>query len=130
MNKKTRYEYYKKWRNDNPGKTHEYYMNRKEKGETGYDAEYYAANKEDFKQRQYKSNEKNKEKRKAYSKAYYLKNREKMLAQAKAYQKLKKYECELSDIIPNQIIKNGEEIYDEETKTFKKIKKDDEKDND
>jgi hypothetical protein len=83
MSKEERVEYNKQWRMMHPEKSVEYYENRKERGQTGYDPEYYAANIEEFKQRQYKSNEKHKEKRTAYLKEYYQKNKEKMILQQK-----------------------------------------------
>jgi len=89
---KKRAAYNKEWRKNNPGKTKEYYLNKKKKGLTGYDPDYYAANVEEFKERQYKSNEKHKEKRKAYLKEYYQKNREKMLNYMKDYNEQKKIE--------------------------------------
>jgi len=100
----------KEWRDANPDKMEQYMQTQKEAGNKGYNKEYYAANVEAFKQRQYKSNAKHKEKRQAYYKAYYIKNKEKLLK----YQKDLRESKEAA-----HVLKNGIEKYDPKTKTFK-----------
>lgn len=92
MNKEQRREYNKKWKAANPEKIKAYRATQKAKGNCNYNAKYYAANKEAFRDRQYKSNEKNKEKHDAYMKAYYAKNKAKINAASKAYYMKKKIE--------------------------------------
>ena len=96
MTSEEKRDYNQNWRDNNRDKMKQYYLNQKEKahekGETLYNAEYYAKNVEEIKQRQYKSNDKHKEKRKAYHKEYYAKNKEKLLAYMKEYNEQKKIE--------------------------------------
>ena len=93
MNKEEKLKEYKRnWDLANKDKLQQYSLTQKEKGNKDYKAEYYAANKEMFKEIQYKSNKKHKEKRKQYLKDYYLKNKEKMYEQARIYYLKKKIE--------------------------------------
>lgn len=98
------------WRENNPEKVALYAQNKKEKGGDKYNPDYYAKNKEAFKERQYKSNEKHIEKRKAYLKAYYEENKEKLKAQATAYIKKKNEE--------EKPIMMGDKVYNKKTKKF------------
>jgi len=132
MTKKQRYEYNKQWLLFNPGKKKEYYENRKKAGLTDYDPEYYAENKEMFRDTQYRSNEKHKEKRKAYLQEYYQKNKEYMKVQQKQYNDQKRIEeaekklQESSETMENfykselRILKDGLEVFNLETKKFEK----------
>ena len=85
-----RKKYMAEWKANNPDKVKEYNENKKAKGGNKYNADYYAKNKEMYRDNQYRWFEKNKEKWNNYQKEYYAKNKEKIRQQQKDYQDLKK----------------------------------------